>query len=478
MKKKFVPILLFMAVLFTLFTGVGQAATTPVVPKLYLNDQLLTPYDDPQIVNNYTLVPIRVVSENMGYEVNWSSATKTVTIHNGQNEIILTIDNDIALVNNNKVKLDMSAKLQKGRTTMIPVRFVSEQLGLTVKWEQTTQSVFLYKAADPEAPAATPDPVETGSITSIQYDSSFGIIVNYDGKVTPNNPFKLDSPKRIVIDFPNTTYSDLMSSQFMGAETRIPVADNPYFSTVRYSVFSTNPATARLVLDLNTDADAVVQDNGAGVLTISLTDPATTSPTDPTPPAVDPTTPPVTTNPGDKIYNVVIDAGHGGTDPGAQSINGRWEKEVNLSLSLKVKALLDKEKNIKPLLSRPEDKFVTLADRVTFAKNNKADIFISLHANSNPTSSVTGTETYYTRDSSKALADVIHKHLVKATGLKDRGVKYGNLHVTRETTMPAILLETGFLSNKGDSEILFNDAAQNKMAAEIVAGIKEYLKLS
>lgn len=75
-------------------------------------------------------------------------------------------------------------------------------------------------------------------------------------------------------------------------------------------------------------------------------------------------------------------------------------------------------------------------------------------------------------------SNVIHKHLVKGTGLKDRGVKYGNLHVTRETTMPAILLETGFLSNKGDSEVLYSDTAQNKMAAEIVAGIKEYLKLS
>lgn len=470
MKKKFVPILLFMAVLFTLFSGVGQAASAPVVPKLYLNDQLLSPYDDPLIVNNYTLVPIRVVSENMGYEVNWSAATKTVTIHNGQKEIILTIDNNIALVNNNKVQMDMSAKLEKGRTTMIPVRFVSEQLGLTVKWEQSSKSVYLYKT---EEPSTTPDPEQTGEITSIQYDSSFGIIINYDGKVTANKPFKLDSPGRIVIDFPNTAYSDLMSSQFNGAETRIPVVDNPYISMFRYSLFSTNPAAARLVLDLNadTDADAVVQDNGAGVLTVSLTDPVTTPPVDPTPP-------PVTTDPGNKVYNVVIDAGHGGTDPGAKSINGRWEKEVNLSLSLKVKALLDKEKNIKPLLSRPEDKFVTLAGRVTFAKNNKADIFISIHANSNPTSSVTGTETYYTRDSSKALANVIHKHLVKGTGLKDRGVKYGNLHVTRETTMPAILLETGFLSNKSDSVVLYSDEAQNKMAAEIVAGIKEYLKLS
>jgi N-acetylmuramoyl-L-alanine amidase len=69
----------------------------------------------------------------------------------------------------------------------------------------------------------------------------------------------------------------------------------------------------------------------------------------------------------------------------------------------------------------------------------------------------------------------MHKYLLKSSGLKDRGVKMASLHVTRETTMPAVLLEGGFLSNKSDEAVLFTENFQNNVAKGIVAGIKEYL---
>ncbi|MFX3633427.1 MAG: N-acetylmuramoyl-L-alanine amidase [Candidatus Pristimantibacillus sp.] len=469
--KKFVPILLFMSVLFTLFAGVGQAAAA-VVPKLYFNGQLLQSKVNPQIVQDkYTIVPIRIVTESIGYKVTWSKATQTVTIHSESDEIILKINDNIALVNNNKVQMDMPAILQSG-TTLIPLRFVGEQLGLTVRWDNATKSVYLTKEEEPEVPVEpTPPPATTtGTITSVMYDGVNGIILNYDGTVIPNKAFKLDNPKRIVIDMPNVGYSDALLAQFNETQTQIPVVDNPYLQNVRFSVFSNSPLTARIVLDLVADADVEIIE-GSGELRFHMTEASTTPP--------EPTVPPTTPVPTDKVYNVVIDAGHGGTDPGAKSIiAGKWEKEFNLSMALKVKALLDKEKNIKPLLSRPDDKYITLAGRVAFAEKNKADVFISIHANSSTSSTVTGTETYYTRESSKALANTVHKYFAKSTGLKDRTVKKDSFHVIRETTMPAILLEAGFLSNKSDSNILFNNAAQERMAAAIVAGIKEYLKLS
>lgn len=109
------------------------------------------------------------------------------------------------------------------------------------------------------------------------------------------------------------------------------------------------------------------------------------------------------------------------------------------------------------------------------ANKLKADLFISVHANSSGSSAASGTETYYQREASKALAKVMHKYLVKATGLSDRGVRYGNFHVIRETTMPAVLLEVGYLSNKGDESLLFSETLQNNVAASMVSGIKEYL---
>src|SRR5690606_9206436 len=106
----------------------------------------------------------------------------------------------------------------------------------------------------------------------------------------------------------------------------------------------------------------------------------------------------------------------------------------------------------------------------------QADIFISIHANSG-SATATGTETLYTRDVSIPLADTVHKYMIEATGLNDRKVKHQNLKVTRETTMPAILLEAGFLSNPQDDAVLKDPAVQDRIAAGIVAGIKEYLGL-
>lgn len=129
------------------------------------------------------------------------------------------------------------------------------------------------------------------------------------------------------------------------------------------------------------------------------------------------------------------------------------------------------------MLTRSDDTFLELKDRAAMANNLNADLFISVHANSSGSSAASGTETYYQRESSKALANVMHKYLVQATGLSNRGVRYGNFHVIRETKMPAVLLEVGYLSNKGDESLLFTESLQNKVAAGMVSGIKEYLGL-
>jgi N-acetylmuramoyl-L-alanine amidase len=182
--------------------------------------------------------------------------------------------------------------------------------------------------------------------------------------------------------------------------------------------------------------------------------------------------------PGTGVFKVVLDAGHGGKDPGAYSVNGRHEKEYNLAITLKIKALLDKEPKIKPYLTRSVDTFVELNDRAKIANDLNADMFISFHANSASNGTVSGSETYYNRDNSKSLADIIHKHLIAGTGLADRKVRQAGFVVIKKTTMPAVLLEAGYLSNANDSSILFSDAKQNKIAAEIVAGIKEYFNLT
>lgn len=479
-------IMLMLLMLFSLFPGIGQAEESAAVPKLFLNGQLLDSVVKPQMVDGkYTLVPIRVVSENMGYKVEWNQAAKLVTIHNGSDEIILQIDDSSALVNQMPVQMDVPAVMQNG-TTLIPLRFVGEQLGLAVKWDQNTKSVFLTKeetepvespAMEPEEKSESDESSEEltagGIVTSIEADNNGEIVLGYRGAITPDKPFKLDNPGRIVIDLPNASFDD--SEAFTVANKTLSLSDNPYAESVRYSLFSNDPATVRLVIDLTADADAAVEAED-GEIHIRLAEPGTIP--------EETTEEPVANTPEeeqvvpDKPYTVVIDAGHGGTDPGAKGINGKWESGLNLSLSLKVKELLDQEPYITPLLSRPDDTYVTLPGRVSFAAENHADLFVSLHGNSDPNGTASGTETYYTRDDSKAFAEAVHPYLVAATGLKDRGVKQQSLHVTRETTMPAILLETGFLTNATDVAVIFDDDAQYRIAAAIVEGIKDYLNLS
>ncbi|MCA1041632.1 N-acetylmuramoyl-L-alanine amidase [Bacillus infantis] len=176
---------------------------------------------------------------------------------------------------------------------------------------------------------------------------------------------------------------------------------------------------------------------------------------------------------------IAIDPGHGGKDPGAIS-NGIYEKELNLSVSLKVRNILQ-QKGIQVVMTRTGDTYPTLGQRVDIAVNAKADSFVSIHGNTNGSSSPSGTETYYSTaalsdraESSRQLATFIQNRLYKAIDTQNRGVKTANFQVIRYNPLPSVLVELGFLSNKSDAAKLSSDAYRNKMAEAIALGIVDY----
>jgi N-acetylmuramoyl-L-alanine amidase len=462
--RKVVSMMLFMSVFFSMFAAIGQAAE--VVPKLYLNGQLLKSDVNPQIINQFTVVPVRTISEGLGYQIEWDNATKTVTVNSGTDVIQLILNDSVAKVNDQLVQMDTAASIVKG-TTLVPLRFIGEQFGLKFEWKATEKEIHMFE--QPKEP--------TGWITEVSFDGVSSLTVNYDGIVKANKPIYLDDPKRIVFDFPDTSYSANLSSQFLNGQVETPVTENPLLQTYRYSLFTNAPSVARLVLLVSDDTGFVMTEN-AGEIRLDLM-PASEIPVDPDAPVEEPepVTPPVTEPADDGIFEIVIDAGHGGKDPGATSVLKTTEKQFNLSVALKIKALLDKETKLKGHLTRSDDTFIELIDRAKFANELKADLFISIHSNAIDKPSVSGTETYYSRAESKPFADIMHKHMLVGTGLKDRGVKQANYKVIKETTMPAILLEAGYLTNATDSKALFSEAVQNRIASEVVKGIKEYLKL-
>jgi N-acetylmuramoyl-L-alanine amidase len=169
---------------------------------------------------------------------------------------------------------------------------------------------------------------------------------------------------------------------------------------------------------------------------------------------------------------IVIDPGHGGADSGACGKQNTREKEINLEVALKLKALLEMSGAI-VLLTRNSDVFINLYERSHIANYHKADLFISIHANSHPDHNVRGIEIFHYkgRPTSKAMARKVLNRLTRATGLKPLGVKKARFVVIRETQMPSILIELGFLSNYQEESILKTTAFKEKAALGILQGL-------
>lgn len=227
-----------------------------------------------------------------------------------------------------------------------------------------------------------------------------------------------------------------------------------------------------------------------------------------------------------RLKTVVIDPGHGGHDPGCISSNKKYqEKNITLSVALKLGALIrEKYPQVKVIYTRSTDKFVELGERAAIANRNKADLFISIHVNATRSPQASGTETWvmgtHKSDSnfelcktensvitlesnyeskyegfdpnspesyiifsllqnthleqSLQLAGQIQRHFRQGPIRTDRGVKQGGLIVLWKSTMPAVLVELGFLSNPKDYNMLINKDRQSEMAASIFAAFQSY----
>ena len=174
-------------------------------------------------------------------------------------------------------------------------------------------------------------------------------------------------------------------------------------------------------------------------------------------------------------YVVYLDPGHGGSDPGSSG-NGIIEKNLNLSLALRVRDKLQ-SMGIAVYMSRDTDKFVSLEDIAKGANAVNPDVFVSIHQNSFTDPSANGIETYwYKADIDKKLASNIQSQLAANTNAKDRGVKTQPFYVIKNTNMPSVLVECGFISNPDEANRLKNLDYQNKIINAIADGTYNFLK--
>lgn len=533
---------------------------------LFLNGRLLLSEVSARIVEDTTVVPVRIIAEEIGAKVQWEGETRRVKVEQDQVRIDLQIDNAEAQVNGSAAKLPVPPMIVDG-STLLPLRFVGESLGIKVSWDGLNRSVYLFKApqeegspagtdsgggvrpADPvdvpatggteaegeepggeetipgeeanppaasKPPATTspsgsggsgtngtqsPAPGGTGTAippkpgesppnggtkppakpgangkpgtdgTGVAKPSGLGEpalswieadeqgLKLYTGTEVQPSYFYLSNPRRLVIDLPEIPLGATINGVEAVQNGEI-LADHPYIGKIRYAKFSSEPLVARVVVDLKEDAmGTLAEESEPGWQVLQLQKPGKP----PAPPAKD-------------KYIVVIDAGHGGKDVGATSVKKRYEKDFNLPLANKLYALLKKNPKLEPIMTRSDDTFIELEERAAMANRLGADLFLSIHGNTYKTN-IRGTETYYTRPESLAFANIIHRYALEATGFPDRNVRQSGFKVTKETVMPAVLLEVGYLSHPAEEAEMYKSAFQNRLAASLAAAIQEYLQI-
>ncbi len=170
---------------------------------------------------------------------------------------------------------------------------------------------------------------------------------------------------------------------------------------------------------------------------------------------------------------IVIDPGHGGSDPGANR-NNVLEKNLTLDIAnLVVKKL--KNQGALVYMTRNDDTFVSLSDRTDFSNERKPDLFVSIHINACENEEVHGIETHYYKDDSLDFAKQIHKAIISKIAEKDRGILKSRFYVIRNTEAPSVLLELGFISNKEERDLMQTKERQDAFAEAITEGIINYL---
>ena len=547
--------------------------------SLYVNKKLVqTTVMEPIQLNDRVLVPAREVFEAMGATVQWNNSIKQVTVEYKNKNIVLVVNQTVATINGASVSMDVPGKIINDKV-MIPVRFVSEAIGMKVDWDATNRAVRI------EEPTSV-DTEESQSVPQIQQVTTKVTNEKFVATVTASSAMgeiKVSTlTDKVIVDIVNS--KSLLNQ-------RIDPVDNTYVTGIRTSQFTAD--TTRIVLDLKTQVEIATQfssdrksfevtltkkntgnsgtsgndttNNGSGgtnngtsgndttnngsatttpgslytvnskptlnlagvtsskikvtddyrnktlvfdlgadysktipntelkpndayVSSISVKTSGTTKVTVVTKTIY---TYQLTQNNGASVVQlvrprekykqiVVIDIGHGGSDAGAVG-NGLTEKAINFNQGMALYELLEANPNIKVYMTRETDVYPTLEFRSRLANEIDADLFVSIHNNSSSNSSVTGAETLYypsaTDKRGQSIATLVQNSIVKC-GMKDRGIKArSDLYVLRTTNMPAILLETGFISNASEAQLINSSSFIKKWSQGVYEAIIEGFKL-
>ncbi len=505
MKKK---IIFFIICLSMFFQQCASALTiqydgktteyTGSVFKLAVNGKYPALPLAPIIFNDRALVPVREIFETLGAKVIYEEKTKSIDISYYDNNVTLYIGKSFAYINGKKTNIPdgvapkLINEVGQPAKTMVPVRFISESLNFNVDFRDDT--IFVSNGDDEDNVAAAPTPKPTAAPSQIQTPQSNAEITGLSYSVSGNTltakllttqrvntpkSFSLSNPTRLVMDVPGAIVKTASNSYEINSAG---------VSKIRLGY---DEERARVVFDCEKEGTINITVNDYSV-TVTVSGAGSSSPTSTASPA-QPTPKPSTDTSGGSITKIptasyensakliVIDAGHGGSDAGAnRDYDGSRlnEKDLTLSMAIKTRDIL-KSKGYNVQLTRESDTYPTLTARAQFANDANAAIFVSIHINSAENTEAYGTEVYYSSINnaldygvkSSTLAKALLDNLIANLGSRNRGVKSANHLVTRTSLMPASLVEIGFISNEEEAKKMMSDEYQQKAASAIASGI-------
>jgi N-acetylmuramoyl-L-alanine amidase len=394
-----------------------------------------------------------------------------------------------------KARVIKAPKLGIREARLLPhgnsVRLVIEAPGSKQEWREESQTDrwMLARQAPPKPkpPVFAAVPVEDGEsgLTLKRVGRGWQLTLTAHGKVG----YRLVGPSRhdrLTFDITEGTVDLPRDSLYV---------DNGLIARVR--TLPQGPGTLRVIVELDQEVGFAVRTTASQrSVVIAMAPPGAPIPAGPpvaeaTPPPkqaeATPAPAPVIAPPPlpravdaaldrkDERKRVTLDPGHGGEDPGGMGAHGTEEKDVTLSLALKLQKLM-RDSGMEVQMTRTDDMQIQLRPRVAIGDDFNSDVFISIHTNaiSNPT--INGIETYYFTPQSLPLARAVHRHLVAKLGRPDRGIRRNNFVVVKYNKMPACLVEIGYLTNPTEERLLKSAEYQQRAAEAILAGVQDYFK--
>ena len=460
--KKAICLALIVAILCSLYVPIVFGASDI---KLYVMKKEISFDTPPMIVNSRTLVPVRAVFTGLNAEVEWDGKNKVVTVEKDKTNISFKVGSEYATVNSSKKKLDAAPVIVNDRC-MIPIRFVSETLGYDVLWDDKERAVHVNEKKKEFS--------KIKKINVVKNSTNNAVSITFD-EMAKATVMTLENPFRIVVDFENSVLS-------MGDGNN--KVNTGYIKEVRWAK---HDADSRVVVECNENQPYKISKDG-GVYTIKIGNASSKIETNEDDEDEKEENVIVEKRDPDNLL-VVLDAGHGGTDPGALGKDEEGniiinEKDVNLSIALKVRDILVK-KGVKVKMTRDVDKFVPLTDIAGFANKNDADLFVSIHNNAIEDPTISGTLVMYydteTKNSygikSSYVAETVRDAILKETSLvKRNNPNSPRILVLNQTRMPAILVECAFVTNESDRNYLNSNKGISEIAEGIANGILKSLE--